>query len=188
MTGEGLRAQRKPETLSAVILSQPPADLAQEEDGWSGASGRLRHRGQIGREEQGAGGMAGPVHRPVRGPGDPGHCKEPGVAVRFRGGRNPREERQPAGCRASLTDGNPNCSHLSMLETQVQFLGREDPLEKEMATHSSTLAWKIPWTEEPGGLWSTGSQRVGHDCMTSLFPFWHSWGPAGVPSVSLPFV
>ena len=42
-------------------------------------------------------------------------------------------------------------------------LGREDPLEKEMATHSSTLAWKIPWTEEPGKLQSTGSQRVGND-------------------------
>ena len=42
------------------------------------------------------------------------------------------------------------------------ILGREDPLEKEMATHSSSLAWRIPWTEEPGGLQSTGSQRVGH--------------------------
>ena len=42
-------------------------------------------------------------------------------------------------------------------------LGREDPLEEEMATHSSTLAWRIPWTEEPGGLQSMGSQRVGHD-------------------------
>ena len=48
-------------------------------------------------------------------------------------------------------------------ETQVQSLGREDPLEKEMATHSSTLAWKIPWTEEAGGLQSVGSQRVGHN-------------------------
>ena len=47
--------------------------------------------------------------------------------------------------------------HLStMRETQVQSLGQEDPLEKEMATHSSTLAWRIPWTEEPGGLQSTG--------------------------------
>ena len=43
-------------------------------------------------------------------------------------------------------------------ETQVQFLGREDPLEKEMATHSRILAWKISWTEEPGGLQSMGSQ------------------------------
>ena len=51
----------------------------------------------------------------------------------------------------------------AMLETQVQSLGWGDPLEKEMATHSSILAWKIAWTEEPGGLWSMGSQRVGHD-------------------------
>ena len=51
----------------------------------------------------------------------------------------------------------------TMQETQVQSLGWEDPLEKEMATHSSTLSWKIPWTEEPGRLQSTGSLRVGHD-------------------------
>ena len=50
-----------------------------------------------------------------------------------------------------------------MQETQVQSLGWEDPLEKGMATHSSILAWRIPWTEEPGGLQSTGLQRVGHD-------------------------
>ena len=56
----------------------------------------------------------------------------------------------------------------AMQETQVQSLGWEDPLEKEMATHSSTLAWKIPWTEEPGGLQSMGSQRVGYDLATSL--------------------
>ena len=48
-------------------------------------------------------------------------------------------------------------------ETGVQSLGQEDPLEKEMATHPSILAWKIPWTEEPGRLQSMGSQRVGHD-------------------------
>ena len=48
-------------------------------------------------------------------------------------------------------------------ETQVRSLDREDSLEKEMATHSSTLAWKIPWTEEPGRLQAMGSQRVGHD-------------------------
>ena len=48
-------------------------------------------------------------------------------------------------------------------EIQVQSLGREDLLEKEMATHSSTLAWKIPWTEKPGRLQSMGLQRVGHD-------------------------
>ena len=50
-----------------------------------------------------------------------------------------------------------------MWETQVRSLGREDPLEKEMATHSSTLAWKIPWTEEPGRLQSMGSPRVEQD-------------------------
>jgi len=48
-------------------------------------------------------------------------------------------------------------------ETQVQSLGGEDPLGKEMATHSSVLAWEMPWTEEPDGLQSMGSQRVGHD-------------------------
>ena len=48
-------------------------------------------------------------------------------------------------------------------ETRVQSLGWEDPLEKEMATHSSTIAWKIPWMEEPAGLQSMGSQRVGLD-------------------------
>ena len=48
----------------------------------------------------------------------------------------------------------------TMWETQVQSLGWEDPLEKEMAIHSSTIAWKIPWTEEPGRLQSMGSQRV----------------------------
>ena len=51
----------------------------------------------------------------------------------------------------------------AMRETWVGSLGREDPLEKGMATHSSILAWRIPWTEEPGGLQSTGLQRVGHD-------------------------
>ena len=51
----------------------------------------------------------------------------------------------------------------TMRETQVQSLGHEYPLEEGMATHSSILAWRIPWTEEPGRLQSTGSQRVGHD-------------------------
>ena len=50
----------------------------------------------------------------------------------------------------------------AMQETQVQSLGQEDPLEKEIATYSSILAWKIPWTEEPGGLQSMASQRVRH--------------------------
>ena len=51
----------------------------------------------------------------------------------------------------------------AMQETGVRFLGWEDPLEEGMATHSSVLAWRIPWTEEPGGLQSMGLQRVGHD-------------------------
>ena len=51
-------------------------------------------------------------------------------------------------------------------ETGVRSLGWEDPLEKEMATHSSILAWGIPWTEEPGGLQSRGLQRVGHNLVT----------------------
>ena len=56
----------------------------------------------------------------------------------------------------------------AMWETWVRSLGQEDPLEKEMATQSSILAWRIPWTEEPGELQSTGLQRVGHDWATSL--------------------
>ena len=56
----------------------------------------------------------------------------------------------------------------AMRETWVQSLVWEDPLEKEMATHSSILAWRIPWTEEPGGLQYTGSQRVGHDWATNF--------------------
>ena len=56
----------------------------------------------------------------------------------------------------------------AMQETWVRTLGQEDPLEKAMAPHSSTLAWKIPWTEEPGRLQTMASQRVGHDWATSL--------------------
>ena len=55
-----------------------------------------------------------------------------------------------------------------MQETWIQFMGQEDTLEKEMATHSSILAWEILWTEEPGGLQSMGSQRVGHDLVTDM--------------------
>ena len=56
-----------------------------------------------------------------------------------------------------------------MQEIWVQSLGLEDPLEKEMATHSSILAWKISWTEEPGGLQSMGSQRIRHDSVTNTY-------------------
>ena len=63
-------------------------------------------------------------------------------------------------------DGSAVKKPPAMQETRVRSLGREDPLEKEMATHSSIPAWEIPWTEQPGGLQSTGSQRVGHDLVT----------------------
>ena len=57
----------------------------------------------------------------------------------------------------------------AMQETQVQSLDWEAPLKKGMATHSSILAWRIPWTEEPGGIQSMGSQRVRHECATNTF-------------------
>ena len=63
----------------------------------------------------------------------------------------------------SVPDGSVVKNPPAMQETCVRSLGREDPLEKEMATHSSFLAWRIPWTEEFGGLQSMGSLRVGHD-------------------------
>ena len=56
----------------------------------------------------------------------------------------------------------------AMQETWIQSLGQKDPLEKNMATHSRILAWRIPWTEEPGGLQSMGSQRVRHDVRVGL--------------------
>ena len=71
---------------------------------------------------------------------------------------------------------------LVMQETQIRSLSQEYPLEKEMAAHSSTLAWRIPWTEESGGQQSMGSQRVRHDCATmfrndflDLFCIWSVW-------------
>ena len=75
----------------------------------------------------------------------------------------------------------------SMQETCVQSLGWEDPLEKEMTTHSSILAWKIPWTEETGGLQTKGSKRVGHDCdihfqTLHLCCVMDTTSPAAVPS------
>ena len=59
----------------------------------------------------------------------------------------------------------------AMQETWIQSLGWEDPLEKGMATHSSILAWRIPWTEEPGGILSMGLQRIRHDWATNTFTF-----------------
>ena len=88
----------------------------------------------------------------------------------------------------------------AMQETQVRSLGQEEPLEEDMETHSSILAWKIPWTEKPGGLWSLGSQRVRHDWATehhqqsglSLLLHWvretwapGTWGLAGPQRESL---
>ena len=71
------------------------------------------------------------------------------------------------GLNVGLVLGLPRCSVVknvhAMQKTQVQFLGQEDPLEKEIATHSSILAWRIPWIEGPGGLQSMASQRVRHD-------------------------
>ena len=63
----------------------------------------------------------------------------------------------------------------AMQETWVQSLGQEDPLEKEMATHSRIPAWKVPWTEKTGRLQSVGSQRAGHD-----------WAPGHAPTYSMP--
>ena len=60
-----------------------------------------------------------------------------------------------------------------MWETWVRSLGQEDPLEKEMATYSSILAWEIPWTEESGGLQSMGSKRVGHNLVTEQYIHMH---------------
>ena len=86
----------------------------------------------------------------------------------------------------------------TMQETRVQSLGQEDPLEKEMATHSSTLAWRIPWTEEPCGQYSMGSQRVGHDWATSLSFFCschthtctptHPWAATCLPELQFPWL
>ena len=82
-----------------------------------------------------------------------------------------------------------------MRETRVRSLGWGDPLEKEMATHSSILAWRIPWTEEPGRLQSMGSQRVGHDWVTLLtylltygFSVSALWCPLATPTILLGFL
>ena len=90
----------------------------------------------------------------------------------------------PTWVRASLV-AQPVKNPPAVQMTWVQSLGQEDPLEKEMATHFSTLAWKIPWMEESGGLRSMGSRRVGQDRATSLslFTFMHwrrKWQPTSV--------
>ena len=66
-------------------------------------------------------------------------------------------------CGFKCLGGHTHLSLQEIQETQVLSLGQEDPLEEEMATHSSVLAWEISWTEEPGGLQSMGSQRVRHN-------------------------
>ena len=117
---------------------------------------------------------------------DPMDCSPPGssvhgifqagilerVSISFsRGSSRPRDQ-----TRVSSTAGRrftiwaTREAHTTQ-DIQVQSLGREDSLAKEMATHSSTLSWKIPWTEEPGMLQCMGSQRVGHDWATSLTLF-----------------
>ena len=88
------------------------------------------------------------------------HCREPGF--------DPWLENEDSSRFKTIKRGTSMVAQTvkrlsTMWETQVQALGWGDPLEKEMAIHSSTIAWKIPWTEEPGRLQSTGSQRVGHD-------------------------
>ena len=87
-----------------------------------------------------------------------------------------------------------------MQETWVQYPGQEEPLKEEVAAHSSTLAWRILWTEDPGGLQSMGSQRVENNWVTNTFTFFHtilckglehlwiwvSWGVRGGPGTSTP--
>ena len=79
-----------------------------------------------------------------------------------RGERKNKEKNSTGiwGDQAAFSGGSKNLP--AVQETWVRSLGQEDPLEEEMATHSSILAWRIPWTEEPGGLWSIGLKRVRH--------------------------
>ena len=94
-----------------------------------------------------------PSNQVTTGSGNPGVCCSPGVIII----RDPLYSHG-----ASLVAQTVKRLPI-MRDTQVRSLGREDPLEKETATHSSIHAWKIPWTEEPGRLQSMGSQRVRHD-------------------------
>ena len=101
-----------------------------------------------------------------RSPGE-GNC----YPLQYSGLENPMDCIAPLGSQRVGWDSlvAQMIKHLSaMRETRVWALGWEDPLEKEMATHSSAIAWKIPWTEEPGRLQSMGSQRIRHDWVTSL--------------------
>ena len=87
-----------------------------------------------------------------------------------RGSREEKGTHQKASGGKTLPSGRPGFLVAQMIknlpimwETRVQSLGQEDPMEKRVATHLSILAWRIPWIQEPGGLQSMGSQRVGHD-------------------------
>ena len=77
---------------------------------------------------------------------------------------------------------------LAVQKIQVQSLGQEDPLKKEMATHSRILAWRIPWAEEPGSLQSMGSQRVKDDSATNTFTFFHLFFCQIYPNFSFCFI
>ena len=70
-----------------------------------------------------------------------------------------------------LPSGSDGMNLPAMQETWIHFLGQEEPLEKGRASYSNILAWRIPWTEEPGGLQSMGLQRVRHDLVTNTFTF-----------------
>ena len=88
--------------------------------------------------------------------------RESGHPVGFGGCTTSKRTSHKVDTGASLVAQTVKNLH-AVQETWVPSLGQEEPLEKGMATHSSILAWRIPWTEEPGGLQPTGSQRVGHD-------------------------
>ena len=111
--------------------------------------------------------MPGDLPNPGIEPGSPA-LQEDSLLTEL-SGKPSREERnsQFTASKGSGGGGFPGFSDgknlATVQETRVRSLVWEDPLEKEMATHSNTLAWRIPWMEESGGLQSTGSQRVGHD-------------------------
>ena len=107
------------------------------------------------------------IHQPPLSMDFPGKCTG-WVAISFsRGFSQPRDQTHISRIGSSLVAQMVKCLP-TMWEPWVLSLGQEDPLEKEMANHSSTLAWKIPWTEEAGRLQSIGLQRVRHDWATSL--------------------
>ena len=90
--------------------------------------------------------------------------EEPGGLLSMQSQRVGHEEQVTFSRAGIYHQGSTEVKNLpAMQETRVQSLGGEDPLEKGMAAHSRILAWRIPWTEEPGGLQSMGSQRVGHN-------------------------